>query len=212
MTAQRLGNLARPHQRLIKPLGRGEKELDLLVTQRLVTLALIGRREVAVDKSRRYLTPRQVGDLLAHQRLEGRDDIGGAWGQQGGQLEAERFAGAGGADQEDRFTAQRGQDNLKLTLAQRAHAQAAHGPAEVARHGRNLATNVEPVRHAHGHAFEDGQRRGCRACVHPGRRREKQALASKLNTAPSHCKTVPAALCPTHAARAASPAAAAHSS
>ena len=106
-----------------KALGRHVEQLDLARHAALNALALLGQAQAAVDEVGRRAQPLQFVHLVLHQRDERRDDQRQPVGQQRGKLEDERFAAAGGHDDERVAPREHGGDGVGLPLAKRGVAE-----------------------------------------------------------------------------------------
>ena len=108
-------------------LGRDEEELQIAVE--VVDAGLAGGGAVAsgVDALHGEAARLEGGDLVFHQRDERADDERGASARDGGELVAERFAGAGGHDEKDVFAFDGGLADGFLVGAEGGEAE---GPVE----------------------------------------------------------------------------------
>ena|SRR5690606_40561705 len=98
-------------------LWRDVHELNCVLGQEAKSKALLPLAEVAVDEGGGYLLPEEIGNLLGHQGLEGRDTERNPVAEYGGKLKAQRFARSGPTDHQDRLTRQCGQVDGQLSAA-----------------------------------------------------------------------------------------------
>ncbi len=106
-----------------QPFGRGIEQTKLALVQPAQARAGFLRLERGIQKRGGHAAGLEGVHLVFHQRDEGRNDDGQAGPGQGGQLETERFAAAGGQEREDVASRQRVADDFFLQRAKRGEAE-----------------------------------------------------------------------------------------
>ena len=106
-----------------QPLGRDVEQAVFAVVQSAQARAGFFRGERRIEECGGDAAGLQSVDLVFHQRDQRRDDDGEAGADERGQLEAERFAAAGGQHGEDVFAGEGVADDFLLQRAKRGEAE-----------------------------------------------------------------------------------------
>ncbi len=106
-----------------EPLGRDVREAQAPGGHVVETRAELGGRERRGERAGRHAPLREGVDLILHERDERRDDERGPARDDGGELVAQRFSGAGRHDRDGRPPRQHRVDDLALPRSKRLQAE-----------------------------------------------------------------------------------------